>query len=146
MTRFTGKRPFHQEIFSRHVGEIRNLLHALELRDAEAEGENRPLMDMYENSTEIVLEFDLPGFRLADVRLVVRGMTLVLDAERPREQAEEQARFVCLERSCGHFHHAVHLPCSFNPDAISAEYHRGVLRVTCPKTNDRNVPIKEILD
>jgi HSP20 family protein len=146
MSRFSGKKPFHQEIFSRQVAEIRNLLHALELRDAEDEGENRPLMDMYENSADIVLEFDLPGFRLEDISLVVRGMTLVLDAQRPREQAEEQARFVCLERGYGHFHHAVHIPCSFNPDAIAAEYHRGVLRVVCPKIKDRNVPIKEILD
>jgi HSP20 family protein len=121
-------------------------LHALELRDAEDEGENRPLMDMYENSTEIVLEFDLPGFRLEDICLSVRGMTLVLDAQRPREQAETQARFVCLERSHGRFHHAVHIPGSFNPDAILAEYHRGVLRVICPKISDRNVPIKEIVD
>lgn len=146
MSRFSGKKPFHQEIFSRHVGEMRNLLHALELHDADGEGENRPLMDMYENCDEIVLEFDLPGFRLEDINLAVRGMTLVLDAQRPREQAESQARFVCLERSHGRYYHAVHIPGSFNPDAISAEYHRGVLRVICPKISDRNVPIKEIVD
>jgi HSP20 family protein len=73
-------------------------------------------------------------------------MTLVLDAQRPREQAEADARFVCLERSHGRFHHAVHIPGNFNPDAIRAEYRRGVLRVKCPKISDRNVPIKEILD
>ena len=146
MSRFSGKKPFQQEIVSRHVGEIRSLLHALELRDIDVEGENRPLVDMYENSVEIVLEFDLPGFRMEDIGLVVSGMTLVLDAQRPREQAEEQASFICLERSHGRFHHAVHMPCSFNQDAISAEYRRGVLRVICPKISDRNVPIKEIVD
>jgi HSP20 family protein len=146
MSRFSGKKPFHQEILNRHVDEMRSLLHALELHDTGVEGENRPLMDMYENSREIVLEFDLPGFRLEDVVLAVRGMTLVLDAQRPREQAETEARFVCLERSHGRFHHAVHIPCSFNPDTIMAEYYRGVLRVVCPKNSDRNVPIKEILD
>jgi HSP20 family protein len=146
MSRFSGKKPFQQEIFSRHVGEIRSLLHALELHDAHDEGENRPLVDIYENSSEVVLEFDLPGFRLEDITLIVRGMTLILDAQRPREQAEEQSSFVCLERNHGRFYHAVHIPCSFNPDAILAEYHRGVLRVVCPKISDRNVPIKEIVD
>jgi len=146
MSRFSGKKPFHQEIFSRHVGEMRSLLHALELYDADEEGVNRPLMDMYENSDEIVLEFDLPGFRLEDISLAVRGMTLVLDAQLPREQARAEARFICLERSHGRFHHAVHIPSSFNPEAILAEYRRGVLRVICPKISDRNVPIKEILD
>lgn len=146
MSRFSGKKPFHKEIFSRQVDEMRSLLHALELRDADGEGENRPLMDMYENSVEIVLEFDLPGFRREDISLTVCGMALVLDAQRPREQAEAEARFICLERTHGRFHYVVQMPGSFNPDTILAEYRRGVLRVICPKISDRNVPIKEILD
>jgi HSP20 family protein len=146
MSRFSGKKPFHQEVFNRHVGEMRSLLHALELHDAGDEGENRPLADMYENSSEIILEFDLPGFQLEEISLSVRGMTLVLDAQRPREQTEAEARFICLERSHGHFNQVVHIPCSFNPDAVSAEYRRGVLRVVCPKISDRNVLIKEIVD
>jgi HSP20 family protein len=146
MSRFSGKKPFHQEIFSRHIGEIRSLLHALELRDIDDEHENRPPVDMYETRNEIVLEFDLPGFRVEDVSLTVCGLTLVLEAQRPREQAEAPARFVCLERSHGRFHHAVHIPCSFHPGSISAEYRRGVLRVICPKINDCKVPIKEIVD
>jgi HSP20 family protein len=146
MSRFSGKKQFHHEIFSRHIGEIRNLLHALELRDSADEHENRPLMDMYETSGEIVLEIDLPGFRIEDIGLTVCGQTLVLDAHRPREQSEAQARFLCLERSQGRFHHTVHIPCSFDSDSISAEYRRGVLRVACPKINDRKVPIKEIVD
>jgi HSP20 family protein len=146
MSRFSGKKPFHQDIFSRHIGEIRSLLHALELRDSHDEHENRPLVDLYETSTEIILEFDLPGFRVEEITLTVCGLTLILEAQKPREQAEAQARFLCLERSHGHFHHAVHIPCSFDPVSVSAEYRRGVLRVTCPKINDRKVPIKEIVD
>jgi HSP20 family protein len=146
MSRFSGKKPFQQEIFSRHIGEIRSLLHALELRDIDDEHDNRPLVDVYETRDEIVLEFDLPGFRVEDVSLTVCGLTLVLEAQRPREQAETQARFLCLERSQGRFQHAVHIPCSFAPDSISAEYRRGVLRVICPKIIDRKVPIKEIVD
>ena len=146
MSRFSGKKPFHHEIFSRHICEIRNLLHALELRDIAAEHENRPLVDVYETSSEIILEIDLPGFRVEDISLTVCGLTLVLEAQRPREQAEAQASFVCLERSYGRFHHAVHIPCSFDPGSISAEYRRGVLRVICLKISDRKVPIKEIVD
>jgi HSP20 family protein len=146
MSRFSGKKPFHREIFSRHIDEIRSLLHALELRDVHDEHENRPLVDMYETGSEMVLEFDLPGFRIEEISLTVCGLSLVLEAQRPREQAEGEARFVCLERSHGRFHHAVHIPCSFDPGSILAEYRRGVLRVTCRKINDRKVPIKEIVD
>jgi HSP20 family protein len=101
---------------------------------------------MYETSETIVLEFDLPGFRLEDISLTVRGVTLVLDAQRPREKTEDQVRFVCVERSHGCFHHAVHIPVSVDPCTIAAEYRRGVLRVTCRKNGDQQVPIKEILD
>ena len=146
MSLFSGKKQFHHEIFSRHIDEIRSLLHALELRDSDDEHENRPLMDMYETSDEIVLEFDLPGFRIEDISLTVCGLTLVLEAQRPREQAEAQARFLCLERSQGRFHNSVHIPCSFDSSSITAEYQRGVLRVVCPKIDDRKVPIKEIVD
>lgn len=146
MPRYTGGKPFQQEIFSRHVGEIRSLLHALELRDALDEGENRPLMDMYETRDEIVLEFDLPGFELADISVTIRGTTVVLDARRPCGPVAENSRFICLERSHGTFHHAVALPCSIDPTTLSAEYRRGVLRVICPKIDDRQVVIKEIQD
>ncbi|MBK5274952.1 MAG: Hsp20/alpha crystallin family protein [Desulfuromonadales bacterium] len=143
MSRFSGKKPFHQEIFSRQIGEIRSLLLALELRDCNNGCENCPPVDIYETCDKIILEFDLPGFRLEDICLTVCGQTLVLEAQRPREQAE---CFACLERSHGRFHHTVHIPCSFDACAISAEYRRGVLRVMCPKINDRKVFIKEIVD
>jgi HSP20 family protein len=143
MSRFSGKRPFHQEIFSRHVGEIRSLLHALELRESANEHENRPLADIYETDGTVVLEFDLPGFEVQDISLTVNAQTLVLEAYRPREQA---GRFVCLERSHGRFHHAVHIPCNFDACSITAEYRRGVLRVTCPRISDRKIEIKERLD
>jgi HSP20 family molecular chaperone IbpA len=73
-------------------------------------------------------------------------MTLVLNAQRPREKAEDQVCFVCIERSHGNFHHAVHIPVNIDPGTITAEYRRGVLRVTCKKNGDHQVPIKEILD
>lgn len=143
MPKFFGKKPFQQEIFTRQVGEIHNLLHALELRDAFSENENRPPMDMYETAGEIVVEFDLPGFCLEDISLVMRGASLVLDAQRAREQLEDDSRFVCLERSSGRFRHVVNIHCSIDSGAIRAEYSKGVLRVICPKIGERCVPISE---
>ena len=146
MSRFSGNKPFQQEIFSRQIGEIRSLLQALELRDVFDEGENRPLMDVYETGETIVVEFDLPGFFLEDITLTMQGMSLELDAHRPREKADGQIGFVCMERSHGNFHHVVRMPVNVDPCSIKAEYRRGVLRVTCSKINDQKVPIKEIID
>lgn len=142
MPRYSGKKPHHREILSRQVGEIKSLLHVLEMRDDLDESENRPRMDMYETDAEIVLEFDLPGFRLEDISLNVCGITLTLDAYKPREQVE--GRFVCMERSFGHFQYEVQIPGNINMCSINAEYRLGVLRVRCPKTCGIQIPIKEI--
>jgi len=142
MSRFSVRKPYHREIFSRHVGEIRNILHTLEMRDELEETENRPLMDIYEAAEGVVLEFDLPGFNVEDVSLKVCGLMLVLDAYKPREK--DVGSLICMERSFGRFHHAVHIPGNIDPGSITAEYHLGVLRVVCPKTDERQIPIKEI--
>lgn len=142
MPRFSGRKPFTEEIFSRHVGEIRSLLHALELRDTFEDNETRPKMDVYETCEDVVIEIDLPGFTLDGISLKMSGMTLILEAYKPREQNE--GKFLCVERSHGRFHHAVHIPGNVDPGAIRAEYRRGVLRVICPKSCERLVPIKEI--
>jgi len=142
MPRYSGKRPYHNEIFSRQVGEIRNILHALEMRDHLDETENRPRMDMYENDTEVVMEFDLPGFNADEIMLRLKGITLELEAYKPREQ--EPGSFICMERHFGVFQYAVQIPCSIDACAIKAEYRLGVLKVICPKTEGIQIPIKEI--
>lgn len=142
MPRFSCKKPYHWEIFSRQVEEVRNLLHVLEMREGMDEAENRPRMDMFETGEEIVLEFDLPGFNLEEISLTVSGVTLVLEAQKPREQIE--GCFICLERRFGLFRYVVQIPGNISPCSITAEYRMGVLRVTCPKSDGMQVPIKEI--
>ncbi len=142
MPRFSGGKPFTQEMFDRYVGEMRNLLHALEQQALFEDNETRPLMDVYETCHDIVVEFDLPGFSMDSISLKVSGLTLILDARKPREKNE--GKFICVERSHGRFHHAVHIPGNVNPGLIRAEYRRGVLRVICPKSCERLVPIKEL--
>ncbi|MDD2853125.1 MAG: Hsp20/alpha crystallin family protein [Desulfuromonadaceae bacterium] len=143
MTRFSGKKPITQEIFIRHVGEMRSLLHALELRESFEDNDSRPKMDMYETSGEVIIEFDLPGFSLDSIVLKLHGMTLVLDACRPKD-LHAAGRFICVERSHGAVHHAVSIPGNIDLASIRAEYRKGVLRVICPKCGERLVPIKEI--
>ena len=99
-------------------------------------------MDMYETGQDVVIEFDLPGLALNAISLKINGMTLVLEACKPREQPE--GKFLCVERCHGRFQHAVHIPENVDPGAIRAEYRRGVLRVICPKSSERLVPIKEL--
>jgi HSP20 family protein len=142
MSRFSGRKPFTQEIFDRHVGELRTLLHALELRDSFEDNETRPKTDIYETCQDIIIEFDLPGFELDAISLKLSGLVLILEACKPREQND--GTFICVERGYGRFHHTVQIPGNVDPGAIKAEYSRGVLRVICPKRSVWQVPITEL--
>ncbi|RII30289.1 MAG: molecular chaperone [Geobacter sp.] len=142
MPRSPGRKPYHYEMFNQQIGEIRSLLHILEMRDGLDEAANRPLLDIYETGEGVILEFDLPGFKLEDISLKVCGLMLMLDAYKPREATD--GGLICMERHFGRFHHAVHIPGNVDPCSITAEYRRGVLRVVCPKTGELQVPIKEI--
>lgn len=142
MPRSTGRKPYHHEIFSRQIGEIRSLLHALEMRDGLDEATNHPLLDIYETGEGVILEFDLPGCKPEDINLKVCGLTLMLDAYKPREAND--GGLICMERHFGHFHHAVHIPGGVDPCSITAEYRKGVLRVICLKTGELQIPVKEI--
>lgn len=142
MSRFSTKKPFTHEIFSRHVGEMRDLLHALELRDTFEDSETRPKTDIYETSQNVVIEFELPGFSLDAISLKISGMTLILEAYKPREQ--NAGKFICVERSHGYFHHALHIPGNVDTGSVVAEYRKGVLCVICPKRAELSVPIKEL--
>ena len=99
-------------------------------------------MDMYETCRDIVIEFDLPGIALVDITLKISGLTLVLEASKPREHNE--GKFICVERRHGLFHHTVQIPVNIDSGAIRAEYRRGVLRVICPKCSERLVSISEL--
>lgn len=145
MQRFSRKNPFQQKIDSMHLDEVKSMLQAFKLREALGETENRPLMDMYETADEIVLEFDMPGFACQDMSLSIHGTILLLDATRPNDQNDEAGRYIRIERSFGRFHHTVNIPGSIDTNRIKAEYRSGVLRVKCPKIEDRRVPIKEII-
>lgn len=142
MSRFSGRKLLQQEILNRHVSEIRNLLHVLELRESFGPDDNRPLMDMYETTQEVVVEFDLPGVSVDAITVRIAGSTLHLEADKPRDLHE--GTFIRVERSHGHFHQSVQLPGNFDPEKVTAEYRMGVLRVTFPKSGERLVPIKEI--
>lgn len=145
MPRFTRK-PFQQEILSRHIGEMKTLLHALELTETLDEIDNRPVMDIYETADAIIIEFDLPGFAVEEIRLVIRGAVISLDAVRRCESNDEQLRYHCVERNHGAFRHSVMIPANFDPVSTVAEYSKGVLKITCPKIVDRRIPVKEIAD
>lgn len=145
MPRSGGKNPSFAGQYNRHLDEMRSLLRTLDPRlAAEDEGSLTAAMDIYETEQDVVLEFDLPGINLENIKLVQSGMICVIQADKVTESQPEQVRYLCLERHFGRLRRTVRLPDSVDPTHLRAEYQRGVLRIICPKGRERRILIKEL--
>ena len=96
-----------------------------------------PSVDVYETDDAFVLEADLPGVKLEDVKVEAENGDLVLKGWRTIEKHESDGRFHTMERSSGNFLRRIKLPDSVEKDQIQAEFHDGVLRVILPKVKER---------
>lgn len=145
MPRSGGKKPSFAGQYNRHLDEMRSLLRTLDPGlETEDEGSLTSAMDIYETERDLILEFDLPGVNPETISLVQRGMVCVIQADKLAESTPEQAKYLCLERHFGRMRRTVKLPDHVDPGDIRAEYQRGVLRIVCPKGQERRILIKEL--
>lgn len=144
MPRSGTKRPLFPGMYTRHLDEMRKLLHVLDPHALpEYDGGMTVPMDSYETETALVLELDLPGVEVSAINLVQRGQLVQIEVEKQTDVPSEEARYICLERHFGRFRRTVHLPDNVDGSQLKAEYRCGVLRITCPKGHERRILIKE---
>ena len=93
-----------------------------------------PAADVFETQDEIILQVELPGILLEDVRLeALDGRIKVVGHRRPTPGVEPR-HFVRMERIYGTFSREFAVPASIDPALIRASLRAGVLRVTAPKS------------
>jgi len=98
-----------------------------------------PAADVYETPEEIVLQVELPGVRLSDVRLEALDGKLRVSGHRRAEPDFEPGHFVRMERIYGNFSREFVIPASIDPARIKATLRAGVLRIVAAKS-DRAQP------
>lgn len=95
-----------------------------------------PSVDIFEKDDQLVISAELPGVDKKDIAVDVKGRVLTLKGERSMENEVKEEHTYRRERAYGRFERAFTLPIEINPDAISAEYKDGVLRITVPKPEE----------
>jgi HSP20 family protein len=92
-----------------------------------------PAMDLVETEGEYVLRADLPGLSEGDVNIELEDNVLTISGERKAEHEERKEGYYRVERSSGSFSRSLTLPEGVDPDAVKANFDRGVLEVRIPK-------------
>jgi len=92
-----------------------------------------PAMDLVEADEHFVLRADLPGMSEEDVNIEVEERVLTVSGERKANYETNKDGFHRVERAFGAFSRSLTLPEGINPEAVEANFDRGVLEVRIPK-------------
>ena len=91
-----------------------------------------PTTDISETDSSYLLKVELPEMTKEDINLSVEDGYLLLSGERKREQSDEKHHL--SERFYGHFTRRFALPDNVKEEAIEANFDKGMLYLTLPKT------------
>ncbi len=94
-----------------------------------------PAADVYETEGDVVLQIELPGIRLEDVRLEALDGKLRVSGHRRADPGVEPRHFVRMERIYGSFSREFAVPSSIDPALIKATLRSGVLKVVAAKSD-----------
>jgi len=92
-----------------------------------------PAVDTYEDEHNVVLKLEVPGIDEKDIDVRIDNHTLTVHGERKIEEEEKEENFRRVERKYGSFTRSFTLPSSVDPGQVSADYNKGVLKITLAK-------------
>jgi HSP20 family protein len=92
-----------------------------------------PPVDIYEDEHNITLKLEVPGIDEKDIDVRIEGNTLTVHGERKIEKVEKEENFRRIERQYGSFTRSFTLPGSVDTGQVSANYDKGVLKISLAK-------------
>ncbi|MBE3577817.1 MAG: Hsp20/alpha crystallin family protein [Limnochordales bacterium] len=93
-----------------------------------------PPIDVQETDTAYVISADLPGFDKNQLQLWIDENVLTIKGQQDEIYREERGGYLRQERRTGSFVRHIPLPDDIEPEGIRAEFDKGVLRITVPRT------------
>ncbi len=92
-----------------------------------------PPVDIYEDEHNITLKMEVPGIDEKEIDVRVENTTLTVHGERKIEKEEKEENFRRVERQYGSFTRSFTLPSSVDTGQVSANYDKGVLKISLAK-------------
>src|SRR5579859_2697862 len=92
-----------------------------------------PAVDVYEDEHKVSLKIEVPGIDEKDIDVRIENNTLTVQGERKIEKEEKEENYRRVERQYGSFTRTFTLPQTVDTEHVSANYEKGVLKITLPK-------------
>jgi HSP20 family protein len=92
-----------------------------------------PAVDVYEDEHNVTLKIEVPGIDEKDIDIQLENNTLTVHGERKIEKDEKEENYRRVERQYGSFTRTFTLPPTVDGEKVSANYEKGVLKITLPK-------------
>jgi len=103
-------------------------------------------IDVAEGDKAYTVTAELPGIDEKNVNVSVKGDMLVIEGEKQQEKEEKGTDSFLSERTYGAFKRCFTLPDDVDSAKIGAQFAKGILTVTLPKTaqaqNARKIEVK----
>ncbi len=96
--------------------------------------------DVAETDGAVEVRAELPGMEEKDIDVLLEDNILTIRGEKKQERTEKKKNYYLSECRYGEFHRAVPLPAGIDRRKVKAEFKKGVLRITLPKTETAQSP------
>src|ERR1017187_6958889 len=81
----------------------------------------------------VTLKIEVPGIDEKDIDVRIENNTLTVHGERKFEKEEKEENYRRVERQYGSFTRSFTLPNTVEPDSVTANYDKGVLKIKLAK-------------
>lgn len=92
-----------------------------------------PLIDVYQDKDNVIVEAQLPGIDPKNVSVSVENDVLTIEGKSERTSEVEDTNYYRKEVRYGSFHRAISLPVAVNGNLAKATYGKGILKIVIPK-------------
>ena len=94
-----------------------------------------PAMNAKANDTELLLQFELPGYDKSEININLEDRLLTVSAEKQADEKTESEKSVWVRReiTSTRYERKVTLPENIDTTGITAECKNGILTLTLPK-------------
>ena len=107
-------------------------------------GRGAPRVDVAETDNAVEVTAELPGMDEKDIEVSLTDDVLSIKGEKKAERQETKKGYYVSERSYGSFYRAIPLPPGVATDDAKAEFKKGVLTITLPKTAEAQAKVKKV--